>query len=171
MFLTFQSQCEKKLLYIILHYEFIRVYLHKKTFTTQCIELQPFSGQKPWWNWYSTSVVNFCGVWRAQLAKSTLLTSMLCAPGIFSDLLKSVQMLKREWVRKETGSYRTYSSLVKLQPWFLSLWWDTCLWAELQPWFLSLRGRSAFGRTAILVPAFAVKYLPVANTLMNMMMI
>ena len=33
------------------------------------------------------------------------------APGIFSNLLRSVQMLK---------SYRTYSSLVKLQPWFLS---------------------------------------------------
>ena len=30
------------------------------------------------------------------------------APGIFSDLLKSVQMLKREWVRKATGSHRTY---------------------------------------------------------------
>ena len=35
------------------------------------------------------------------------------APGIFSDLLRVVQMLKRESrVRKATGSYRTYSSLV-----------------------------------------------------------
>ena len=34
------------------------------------------------------------------------------APGIFSDFLRSVQMLKREresGVRKATGSYRTYS--------------------------------------------------------------
>ena len=28
-------------------------------------------------------------------------------------------------MRKATGSYRTYSSLVKLQPWFLSLRWKT----------------------------------------------
>ena len=24
----------------------------------------------------------------------------------------------------------------ELQPWFLSLLWNTCLWAELQSWFL-----------------------------------
>ena len=30
-------------------------------------------------------------------------------------------------MRKATGSYRTYSSLVKLLPWFLSLRWKTCL--------------------------------------------
>ena len=40
-------------------------------------------------------------------------------------------MLKREWLRKATGSYRIYSSLVKLQPRFLSLQWMTCLWAEI----------------------------------------
>ena len=35
-------------------------------------------------------------------------------------------------MRKATGSYLTYSSLVKLQPWFLSLRWKTCLSAEFQ---------------------------------------
>ena len=40
------------------------------------------------------------------------------------------------------GSYRTYPSLVKLQPGFLSLRWKTCLWAGLQPWFLSLQWRT-----------------------------
>ena len=64
------------------------------------------------------------------------------APGIFSDFLRSVQMLKREWVWKETGSYCTYSYLVKLQPRFLSLQWKTCLWAKLRPWFLSLQWRT-----------------------------
>ena len=29
--------------------------------------------------------------------------------------------------QKAMGSYRRYSSLVKLQPWFLSLWSNTCL--------------------------------------------
>ena len=49
-------------------------------------------------------------------------------PGIFSDFLRSVQMLKRESVvRKATGSYRTYLSVVKLQLWLLSLRWKTCL--------------------------------------------
>ena len=41
-------------------------------------------------------------------------------------------------MRKATGSYRTQLSLVKLQPWFLSLRWKTCLWTELQSWFLRL---------------------------------
>ena len=44
-------------------------------------------------------------------------------------------MLKREresGVRKAKASYCTYSSLVKLQPWCLSLLWKTCLRAELQ---------------------------------------
>ena len=36
------------------------------------------------------------------------------APGIISDLLRSVQMLKRDGVRKATGSYRTYSFLCKI---------------------------------------------------------
>ena len=30
-------------------------------------------------------------------------------------------------MQKAMGSYHTYSSLVKLQPWFLSLQWKTCL--------------------------------------------
>ena len=62
------------------------------------------------------------------------------APGNFSDLLKSVQMLNRErerergeerrGVRKATGSYRIYSIL---------------------------------GKTAVLVPKFAVEDLPLAE--------
>ena len=55
---------------------------------------------------------------------------------------------------KAMGSYPTYLSLVKLQPWFLSLQLKTCLWTELQPWF-----------------AFAVEDLPLGRTLMTMMMI
>ena len=51
-------------------------------------------------------------------------------------------------MRKATGSYPTYPSLVKLQPKFLSLQWKTCLWAEF----------------AALVPEFAVKDLPLGRT-------
>ena len=42
-----------------------------------------WSGQKPWWNWYVTPVVNFSEVRRAQLAKSTLLTSTLVPRDLF----------------------------------------------------------------------------------------
>ena len=31
-------------------------------------------------------------------------------------------------MRKATGSNRNYSSLIKLLPWFPSLWWKTCVW-------------------------------------------
>ena len=64
------------------------------------------------------------------------------APGIFTDFLRSAQMLKREWVRKATGIYRTYSFVIKLQLWFVSSRWKTCLWAELQPWCLSLQWKT-----------------------------
>ena len=71
------------------------------------------------------------------------------ASGIFPDLIKPVQFLKREGVRKATGSYRTYSSLVKLQ--------------SFGSWVCG--GRPAFDRTAALAPALAVKDLPLGRTL------
>ena len=37
----------------------------------------------------------------------------VAAPGIFSDLIRYVQMLKKEWVQKATGIYRIYLYLVK----------------------------------------------------------
>ena len=57
-------------------------------------------------------------------------------------------------MQKVTGNYRTYSSLVKLQPRFLSLQWKICLWAELQPWC-----------------ELAVKDLPLGRTLMMMLIL
>ena len=49
------------------------------------------------------------------------------APGIHTDLLRSVQMLKREWGSESNGAYL---SLVKLQPWFPNMQWKICPWAE-----------------------------------------
>ena len=56
-------------------------------------------------------VVNFGEVWRTQLAKSTHSPHLhFVCPWDLSDLLRSVQILKREsGVRKAMGSYRTYS--------------------------------------------------------------
>ena len=144
-----------------------------------------WSGKIPRWNWYLTPVVNFSVVRRAQLAEFTLLTSTLVP-------LRSFQMLKESGVRKATGCYRIYSSLVKLQLWFLNLQSKTCPWAE-NWWYINLYGvylnrewdadnngklphlfipskiatwvpEFAY-RTAPLVTAFAIKDLPFGNTL------
>ena len=73
-------------------------------------------------------------------------------PGIFSDLLRSVQMLKREWCVESNGKLRSYSIPGKTatlvpefavedlpsaepQPRFLHLQWRTYPWAE--PWYLN----------------------------------
>ena len=93
-----------------------------------------------------TDIFNPCGEFRwspegpvSQIHSPHLLVG---ASGIFSDNLRFVYMVKREWGAESNGSYRTYSSLVKLQPRFLSLQWKTCLWAELQPWCQSLQRRT-----------------------------
>ena len=71
------------------------------------------------------------------------------APGIFSDVLRSVQMLKREWGAESNG---------KLP--HLSIHSKTAAWAPefaVEDLLLS--------RTATLVPGFAVNYLPLGRTL------
>ena len=76
----------------------------------------------------------------AQLAKSTLLTSSW-SPGISSDLLRSLQMLKREWGAESKG---------KLSDLFISS--KTAAWIpEFAVEDLPL------GRITALVPEFAVK--------------
>ena len=93
------------------------------------------SGQEPWWNWYLSSVVNFGEVRRGELAKSTLLTSSLVPLGSFQIFYGLFRCQRESGVRKATGSYRIYFSLVKLQPTFLSFQWKTCLWAEHWWWW------------------------------------
>ena len=67
---------------------------------------------------------------------------LVSAPGIISDLLRFVQMLKREWDAESNSKLPHLSSLVKLQSRFLRLLWKTCFWAELHPWCLSLQWRT-----------------------------
>ena len=95
--------------------------------------------------------MNFCEVRRAQLAKSTLSLSHphVGTPGIFSDLLMSVQILKGEW-GAETN--------VKLPHLFIP-----SKTANLVPEF-SVKDLP-LDRTATLVPTFAVKNLPLGRTL------
>ena len=55
-------------------------------------------------------------------------------------------------MRKATGSYCAYSSLVKLLPWFLTMWWKICLWAE-QPRCRVCSERSALQQNTLMSTA------------------
>ena len=81
--------------------------------------------------------VNFGEVRKSQLVKSTLFISSLVPLGYFQICSDAKE--RESGVQKATGSYRIYSSLVKLKLWFLNLRWKTCLWAELQLWCQSLQ--------------------------------
>ena len=61
-------------------------------------------------------VVNFGEIRRAQLAKSTVLTSTLVPLGSFQIFKICSDAKERVEEGKPMGSYRTYPSLVKLQP-------------------------------------------------------
>ena len=84
-----------------------------------------------------------------KLAKSTLLTPHVVAPGIFSDLLRSVQILKTEWDAESKGKL----------PHILILSKTATLVLEFAVEDLPL------DRTAALVLEFAVKDLSLGRTL------
>ena len=67
------------------------------------------SGQKPWWNWYLTPVVNFSEIRKVQFVKSTLLTSTSMPWDLFRSFKVGSDVKERVGVRKAMGSYRTYS--------------------------------------------------------------
>ena len=61
-------------------------------------------------------------------------------PGIFSDLLRYVQMLKREWDAESNGKLpHLFKSLVKLQALVPEFAVEDLSSAELQPRFLRLQ--------------------------------
>ena len=109
-----------------------------------------WSGQKPWWNRYLTPVVNFR--WNPEGSVSQIHSPHLHvgAPGIFLDLLRSVQMLRREWGAEINGKLPHLSIPSKTAAWV----------PEFAVEDLPL------SRTAALVPEFAVKYLPLGSILM-----
>ena len=80
--------------------------------------------------------MNFGEVRMAQLATSTLLTSTLVplrSFKVYSDAKERVGC------GKQREAIAPIQSLVKLQPWFLSLQWNNLPSAELQPRFLRLQ--------------------------------
>ena len=78
-------------------------------------------------------------MWRAQLAKFTILTSMLIPLGAFHTFYGSVQMLKREWGAENNGKLQRLfipGNTTSLVPEFAV---EDLPSAELQPWFLRLQ--------------------------------
>ena len=106
-------------------------------------------------------MVNFGEVRKVQLDKSTLLTSTLESLGSFKVCLGAKE--SRVW--KATGSYRTYSSLVKLQPGSEFAVKDLPLGRTATVVPESVVKDLPLGRTATLVPEFAVNDLPLGRTL------
>ena len=93
-------------------------------------------------------MANFGEVRRAQLAKSTLLTSSLVPLGSF----------KVCWVAKERmgcGKQREATApikfIVKLQPWFLCLRWKTCLRQNCSLDFSACSEGPAFGLNTLMM--------------------
>ena len=84
--------------------------------------------QKPWWNWYLTPVLNFGEVRRVQLAKSTHLH--VGALGSFQIFQVCSDAKERVGCGKQREATAPIRSLVEMQPWFLSLRWNTCLWQD-----------------------------------------
>ena len=73
-------------------------------------------------------------------------------PWIFSDLLRSVQMLKRERGSESNGTLpHLFNFMVKLQPWFLSLRWKTCLRRNCSQGSCACREGLALGQNTLMI--------------------
>ena len=84
-------------------------------------------------------MVNFGEVRRAQLAKSTLAHLHAGAPEIFSNTLRSVLMLKRDWGADSNRKVPHLFIPSKTAALVLEFAVEDLPSAELQPWFLRLK--------------------------------
>ena len=86
-------------------------------------------------------------------------------PGIFSDLSRSVQMLKEKWGAESKGKLPNLFIPGKTAAWFLRFRWKTCLRKNCSLGSCVSCERPAFVRTAALVPVLTVGDLPFGKTL------
>ena len=86
------------------------------------------SGSLIWSKTLIALIFNPCGKfwWRPEGPVSQIHSPHLHATGILSDLLRSVQMLKREWDMESNGKLPHIFIPSKNATWFLSLQWKTC---------------------------------------------
>ena len=127
----------------------VYMYIHKIGSKGWLGLMDLWSGIKSWWNWYLTHVVNFGEVQGAQLAKSTISPPHWCPLDLFRSF-KVCSDANANRVQKAMGSYRTYSIHSKT--------------VDLVPEFAVEDLASA--KLQALVPALAVKDLPLGTTLM-----
>ena len=93
----------------------------------------------------------WCEVQRAQLAKSTLLTSTFVPLGSFQIFQGLFRCWRESEVRIGMGSYCIYLSPVKQQPWSLSLQWKTCLWQNCTFYFWVCSERPALRQNTLMM--------------------
>ena len=85
-------------------------------------------------------------------------------PGIFSDLLRSVQMLKREsGYGKQRQATTPIQSLIKLQPSFLSLRWKTCFRLNCSLGSCACSEGSALGQNTLMKILYIYIYIYLLN--------
>ena len=102
------------------------------------------SGSRIWSKTLMEQIFNPCGQYQwcpdGPVSHSPHLLAKV--PGIYSDLLRSVQMLKREWVAESNWKLPHLfisNKTATLVPEFAV---EDLLWAELQPWCLSLQWKT-----------------------------
>ena len=115
------------------------------------------SGSLIWLKTRMKLIFNLCGVfwWSAEDPVSLIHSPHLHvgAPAIFLDLLRSVQMLKRNWGAE---SYRTYSIPGKTAALVPEFAVEDLPSAELQPRFLCLQWSPAFAQNTLMVMTMIV---------------
>ena len=84
-------------------------------------------------------MVNFGDVRRVQVSQIHSNYFHIGDPGIFSDLLKSVQMIKREWRAESNGTLPHLFIPGKTEAFVPEFAVEDLPSAELQPWFLRLQ--------------------------------
>ena len=89
-------------------------------------------------------MANFGEVRRAQLAKSTLVTSSLVPLGSFQKVCSDAK--ERVGCGKQQETTAPIKSIVKLQPWFLSFRWKPCLRQNCSLGFPACSKGPAFGQ-------------------------
>ena len=96
-------------------------------------------------------VVNFGVVRKAQLAKSTLLASTLVPLGSFQIFKVCSDAKERVGCERQREATAPIQSLVKLQPWFLSLRWKTCLQQNCSLGSCASTERPALGQDTLMM--------------------
>ena len=123
------------------------------------------SGSLTWSKTLMELMFNPCGEFRwslegpvSQIHSPHLLIG---APGIFSDFLKVCSDAKeRERVGcgKQREAIEPINSPVKQQPWFLSLWWKTCLRQKCSLGFSACNEGPAFGQNSLMMIHILIQY-------------